>query len=438
MSALPPSLRKAAILISTLDARAADTLLDQMDPAQARIVRSAVLSLGEVSAEEQRQVLEEFFRQQPRKPGPETDGVELELSTVVDPPGPSSPPGPELPTDQGVPSVRARREAPADSDAERPSPLAFLREVEATALAEVLRREHPQTSAVVLAHLPPAQAAAVLEQLPPELATEALARMAHLGPMAPEVLDDLAQALQLLLAPLLPPPSALEKLSAVLAAMEAGPRAHVLAQLARRHSALGRRLRSVGRTPSGPEDAAPPGPETFRPAASSSCRYRLERPVSPPHTAGPMGIESPKPGAGSRSAKAPRWELGIQSQGASAGSRELEDARDPLALLERLEDPTLQKAAAGVDLATLALALLGAPSSLVDRVLRLLPPAQAAQLRTRLERPGPVRLGDLEEAQRRWLAAVGCGWPAAVRPPRRSPAETSAVPDAPSPHPAVS
>ena len=57
---LTPTLRKAAILISSLDARTGDALLEQIGEAQSQRVRDAVMELGDVPAEEQERILAEF------------------------------------------------------------------------------------------------------------------------------------------------------------------------------------------------------------------------------------------------------------------------------------------------------------------------------------------------------------------------------------------
>jgi flagellar motor switch protein FliG len=45
-------------------------------------------------------------------------------------------------------------------------------------------------------------------------------------------------------------------------------------------------------------------------------------------------------------------------------------------------------------------ALLGAPPALLDRVLSGIPPAEATRIRRRLDRPGPIRLRDVDDARK--------------------------------------
>src|ERR1700730_1473586 len=72
------SVRKAAILIASLDVRTADALLEQMSAEQARLVRDTLTELGDTDACEQRAVIEEFFRIGPLVPVKAPPGIELD------------------------------------------------------------------------------------------------------------------------------------------------------------------------------------------------------------------------------------------------------------------------------------------------------------------------------------------------------------------------
>ena len=75
MSVSPETIRKAAILITSLDQETADQLLEQMSPEQAQIVRNAALDLGELSNDESSEVIAEFLQSNPSQ-----SGVELYIS----------------------------------------------------------------------------------------------------------------------------------------------------------------------------------------------------------------------------------------------------------------------------------------------------------------------------------------------------------------------
>ena len=337
---LSSTLRKAAILISTLDERTADALLDQMGPEQAAKVRSAIMELDEIPTGEEQQVLAEFMRRQGSPAlaqaiqASEQD-VELEISTAV--------------TDMPPP--------PAEKTVDREVPLRFLASAEPDQLARALLAEQPQTIAAVIAHLAPEQTAGVLERLPPELATESVERMATLEPLAHAVLADLEKELHRRMArqgPPSPGAGADKRLSAVIEAMDFRQRERLLLQLSQRNAALVDRL------------GLSPAAGDLGPAAAYKTiqfRYRLQRAEPAPTM----------PGAQTPVLK--------------------------FADLTQLDDASLRSVFAAAEPAVVLLALAGAEEHLLNRVLRQLPARDAAILRERIEHPGPVRLCEIDQAQ---------------------------------------
>jgi len=71
-------LRKAAILMASLEPEYAESLLRQVSPAQCEALRQAVESLGAIDPAEQDEVLEEFFRIGPLVPDKQPSGIELD------------------------------------------------------------------------------------------------------------------------------------------------------------------------------------------------------------------------------------------------------------------------------------------------------------------------------------------------------------------------
>jgi flagellar motor switch protein FliG len=232
------AIRKAAILISTLDNASGDALLEQMGPEAAERVRNALMELEEIPEGEQQQVIADFMG---RSAGDEDSGVEFDPSLTR----------------------RLEEEIPRDRRADEP-PFQFLRDAEPAMLAAYLEREHPQTAAVVISHLPPEQAALVLEQMPAELSTEALRRMAWLDELSPEVLRDVQRELQAALLPKMRRPetrlAGLASVQAVLSAVRGSRRSEMLDRLAEQDLRL---VRQLG--------------YTTRPEASPF-QYRLEPP----------------------------------------------------------------------------------------------------------------------------------------------------------------
>lgn len=78
---------------------------------------------------------------------------------------------------------------------EKSPKLAMLKWMEPKEIAGAIEMEHPQIMAIVLAHLEPPAAASVLQLLPAEKQEEVVYRVATLGPVSAEALDDLEQLL---------------------------------------------------------------------------------------------------------------------------------------------------------------------------------------------------------------------------------------------------
>jgi flagellar motor switch protein FliG len=368
---LPASLRKAAILVQALDEAAADALLEQMGPEQAAKVRSALMELDAIPPAEERQIVAEFLGRpdatSAANPAASSGGVELELSSASESladgyrQAPVPPTAVSVPTDLGQP------------------PFAFLLRIGAPAIAREIAREQPQMVAAVLAQLPPEQAAAVLEALPTNLATDSLERMATIDGLSPEVLLDLAGELKTRLAPQLlaqdATPQSLDRLSSVLAAMDSRQRERLTTQLTSRNLALANRL---GLHPSG-------SPLAEEAARTTMLRYRLDS------AAGDGQLSPPRTASRNSSPHAPT---------------EFADLAD-------LDDASLRNVFAAAEPEVVLLALIGAEQRLIDRVLRKLTAREAQAFRRRLDSPGPMRLREIDAAQRKLaeladrLAATG-------------------------------
>ncbi|MGI8980762.1 MAG: FliG C-terminal domain-containing protein [Pirellulaceae bacterium] len=219
------AIRKAAILISTLDNASGDALLEQMDPEVAQRVRNALMELEEIPEGEQQQVIADFMR---RGSGGEDSGVEFDPALAR----------------------RLEEELPQAFQANEP-PFQFLRDAEPSLLAAYLEKEHPQTAAVVISHLAPEQAAQVLEQMPPEVSTEALRRMAWLDELSPEIVRDVEREIQAALLPKMRRPekrrAGLASVHAVLSAVGGSLRGELLGRLAEQDQQLVRQLGYGGR-----------------------------------------------------------------------------------------------------------------------------------------------------------------------------------------------
>jgi flagellar motor switch protein FliG len=169
-------IRKAAILVATLDQAAADLLLAKLGPERADLVRQAVKYLDEIDVEERQRIIDEFHRIGPMVPSSSASGIELDR----------------------LPARSSRRAAStvASADGDEPPPFDFLREAEDEKLASLLCSERPPTVALVLSHLPPERAGEVLACLTPALQIEVVRRLVDLENTDPESLREIERALE--------------------------------------------------------------------------------------------------------------------------------------------------------------------------------------------------------------------------------------------------
>ncbi|MBX7169196.1 MAG: hypothetical protein K1X74_22880 [Pirellulales bacterium] len=181
----PQALRKAAILVASLEPEAAERVLDLLGDAQARLVREALIRLPAIEPSEQQQIIEEFLRvgpwdgagAEPVPPAP--TGVELGGSLAAWQPAPQ----PEA----------AEPDAVVDPSA---APFDFLHTAHSQHVAPFLSQEHPQTIALVVSHLAPERAAEILARLPADVQLEVVARLVDLDEAHPEMVRAVERGLE--------------------------------------------------------------------------------------------------------------------------------------------------------------------------------------------------------------------------------------------------
>ena len=353
-----PTLRKAAILIASLDDRTARQLLEQMGTEQAQRVRKAVDELDDIDPTEQSQVIEEFCRVSPLIPKDLHPGIELDGSLAAKLSLPTQP-------EMNTPS------APGTNHALSPeaAPFRFLHEARAEMLTPYLEREHPQTVAVVISYLPPAQAADVLATLPAVLQAEVLGRLANLDEADPEIIREVEQSLEHWVTEQTKNHRRREAgMNAVKNILHAagGSQRQILANLAHHDQALAGKLTSKRPAPAAESTG---GILPLRGMRQDAASTLLRLP--PKRTSAPVSISI-----------APRHEE----------TWTFDDVQD-------LQDEALPAVfqAAGMDLTVLALA--GAPAAFVERLAQRLPRREAKQLRKSLAKLVPTRLSDVEQAQ---------------------------------------
>jgi flagellar motor switch protein FliG len=298
MSNLSAELRKAAILVASLDRDSANRLLGQMSDEQAARVRRAVVELDDLDPAEQRAVIDEFTRGYAKPsalPKPKHAPVELHLSSVSEP----------ITTDDHD-----------DTD------LGLLHEASGARLRPLLENEHPQTIALVMSRLPRQRAGEMLATLAPSLQVDVIRRLVNLDQANPDVLRE----------------------------VERGLESRIREQL------LDERRRNAGMATVA-DILAAAAPHTKRDILFNLSRHDRQL--------------------------AGRF---VERHWTFADLEHLPN--DDLSTLLRQAEPQLA-----------LLALAGSTAGFVERVMGLLPQADARRLRESLDKLGPTRLSDVEEAQ---------------------------------------
>jgi flagellar motor switch protein FliG len=191
MSTQPSShgIRKAAVLVSSLDRKTAEVLLARMDSEQAQRVRRAASQIGPVDPREQEEVLSEFRGLGPLVPEEHPPGIELDASLAR---RLAASAGGEVPEEPRM----APQPAAAQTSVPPEPPFRFLREAELEKLVKILATERPQVIALVLSHLPPQVAGNVLARLAPPAQVDVIRRLVDLEETDPETLRAVERGLQ--------------------------------------------------------------------------------------------------------------------------------------------------------------------------------------------------------------------------------------------------
>jgi flagellar motor switch protein FliG len=341
-------LRKAAVLLRSVDADTAAALLAQLSSAEAASLREAIRSLGPIDPDEQAEVVAEFRRESPLANEQAGSGVELTISSLND----------------GNASENVSQ--PVGAGGKR---FHFLEHAQPGTIASYLSREHAQTVAVVLSHLAPSAAAGVLAALPKKLQLDAMERLSLLGETDSDSVAVLERELEAWVAKRGNAgirSRRQDAVASILAAADATTREALLTNLTTHKSPLASQF-APARDKCTPSRRRPPVDE-YRAAASRSV-YETER-----HQRN--NSPSPQP-------PIPRPQHRI--------------AFDQLT---HLDGPTLAKLLGAADPNVLALALAGSRDELVDRICEQMPKRTAKMFRRELRRLGPTRLSDVEAAQR--------------------------------------
>lgn len=196
MPAADQRIRQVAIVLQSLDASTAKSLLGQLPPDMARLVKQAMTKLGTVSASERSQAMSDLQELLQALPSPATKKGPARRDTAADSPAAAllaeSDPHDKVEWSSGVPysgiASSDSTNAPGSSVIESELPWLGW---EPSALATFLANERPTVIATVLNQLSPERAKPLLDHLPVETAGATLAAIPNLFLVDPSILTDI-------------------------------------------------------------------------------------------------------------------------------------------------------------------------------------------------------------------------------------------------------
>jgi flagellar motor switch protein FliG len=169
----------AAVLLMLFDEDEAAQILSRLEPDEVRQLGYAMYDVADVEIDEVNQALDRFVNKAKRRTTIGYGASQHIRGAMHKALGP-----------ERADNMLARITPPT-----RSTKLEMLKWMEAKEIAQLIDAEHPQIMAIVLAHLDAPIAADVLQLLPAEHQEEVVYRIATLGPVSGEALDDLEQML---------------------------------------------------------------------------------------------------------------------------------------------------------------------------------------------------------------------------------------------------
>ncbi|MBI5359843.1 MAG: flagellar motor switch protein FliG [Planctomycetes bacterium] len=177
---LQQGIRKAAILMVSLEQDMAAKVLSQLDKETIELVGLEIAKLENVSKEERDRTIEEFYHLSMAQQYVEQGGVSYARSLL----------------EKVLPIEETQRILEMIEQSMKMAPFGFLQKADAENLLTFMQNEHPQTIALILAHLSHSQSAEILAGLPSQKQLEVIKRLASMEHTSPEVISQVEQALE--------------------------------------------------------------------------------------------------------------------------------------------------------------------------------------------------------------------------------------------------
>ncbi|HUU27749.1 MAG TPA: flagellar motor switch protein FliG [archaeon] len=173
-------IQKAAILIIALGVDASSAIFKNLNERDIEKLAVAIADLRDIPSAVSDAVVEEFYQMVLAQEYIAQGGIDYARSVL----------------EQALGGPRAAQVLAKVQSALHVSGFKLLKRVDPGQLLNFIMNEHPQTVAVIMAHLDSQQAAAILAELPEQLQNELIYRIATMGKINPEVLNDVEKVLE--------------------------------------------------------------------------------------------------------------------------------------------------------------------------------------------------------------------------------------------------
>ena len=172
--------RKAAVLLLTLDQEQASEVLKRMAPEAVEEVSREIAQMKEIDTGMRREVFGEFYHLAMANHHLNEGGLDYAKTLLT----------------RSLSEEDAKRIIRQVTQQVQTTPFSFLAKAESENLLTFIQDEHPQTIALILAHLPPQKASEILIGLPSAKQIEVVKRIANMEQTNPEVIKEVERGLE--------------------------------------------------------------------------------------------------------------------------------------------------------------------------------------------------------------------------------------------------
>lgn len=174
-------LKKAAILLVSLETTMASNLLSNMDTETIEKISMEIARLDEIPRETREKTLEEFYNTVLAAKYIDQGGVDYARILL----------------EKALPSELAGQILSDLNTSIQQVPFHFLHRADPDNLFSFIESEHPQTIALILAHLEPTMGASILGKLSPKNQIEVVKRIAKMEQTTPEAIKEVEKSLEI-------------------------------------------------------------------------------------------------------------------------------------------------------------------------------------------------------------------------------------------------